>query len=194
MRRDRRRGQAIRRGHLLRGRDNEHHGSNGYRIAELVDQVGVDDEHLRAAVAQDVAGLVLPVVPVDRHRDRAKHLRRIGGLDERKVVAQHHRHAVALADACRREHAHTAQRTRLDLIGRAVTPARHEPQDRARIGLVIPQRRTRPAASAATLPPSFVQRSASMRASRAPPAITLSVVCGPSSDAHRVPQRQHVSS
>jgi hypothetical protein len=56
------------------------------------------------------------------------------------------------------------------------------------------QRRTRPAASAATLPPSFVQRSASMRASRAPPTITLSVVRGPSSDAHRVPQRQHVSS
>jgi hypothetical protein len=47
---------------------------------------------------------------------------------------------------------------------------------------------------AATLPPAFVQRSASSRASEAPPTITFIVVRGRSSDAHSVPQRQHVFS
>jgi hypothetical protein len=52
--------------------------------------------------------------------------------------------------------------------------------------------------SAGKPPPSFIQRSASRCAPAtcvgAPPAITCSVVLGASSDAHRAPQRQHVSS
>ena len=76
---------------------------------------------LAPAVGQDVARLVRRVVPVDRRGVGAEQARRHAGLEEREVVAQHQRHAVALADAERREAAGRARGIGLDL-GPAAEP------------------------------------------------------------------------
>jgi hypothetical protein len=75
----------------------------------------MDHQGLCAAVGQDVARLVGGEVPVDRHRIGAELAGRHVGFEGRKVVAQHQRHAVVLADAQRCEAAGRARRIGPDL-------------------------------------------------------------------------------
>ena len=57
------------------------------------------DEHLRCAVAEDVADLLGVEVPVDGHGVSAEANGGVGGFQKGDVVAHEDRDAVALADA-----------------------------------------------------------------------------------------------
>ena len=66
-------------------------------------QVGMRDQHLGAAVGEDVGDLVGLEMPVDRHGVGAEAHGGQRGLQKSEVVAQQQRDAVALAHAERRE-------------------------------------------------------------------------------------------
>ena len=66
---------------------------------DLRQQVGPDDQDLRAAVDEDPAGLVRLVVPVDRARVRAQPARGERDLEKRRLVAQHEADDIAFRDA-----------------------------------------------------------------------------------------------
>ncbi len=82
-----------------RRRDTEHGHAGWDGIAELMQHVGVTDQHRGAGVLQDVIDLFRLEMPVDRHTIGAEPHRRIGRLHEGDVVAHQDANAVALLDA-----------------------------------------------------------------------------------------------
>ena len=94
---------AVRGQHLRRRLDDEHlhTGRNGVRNPGQ--QVGMGDQHLGAAVRENVGDLLGLEVPVDRHGVRAEPYGGERGLQERKVVAQQQGGAVAPLEPQRRK-------------------------------------------------------------------------------------------
>ena len=103
-------GRAFGRGEMIRidlvvrqdfrRRRRAEHGDAGRNcIAELMQHVGVADQHARAGIFQHIGDLFRLEMPVDRHRIGAEQRHRIGRLDEGDVVAHQDADAVALADA-----------------------------------------------------------------------------------------------
>jgi hypothetical protein len=78
-------------------------------------QVGLDEQHFGAAVAEDVAGLVALEVPVDLAVIGAGQAAALDDVDEGRVVPQHHGDHVAVFDAQRGEAAGQARGARVDL-------------------------------------------------------------------------------
>ncbi len=96
---------------------------------DLAQQVGMHDQRLGAAVAQDVAGLVGLVVPVDRAGIAAGLARHQHRFEEGDLVAQHDRHDVAFADAELAERGHAAQRALGDRRAVALSACRNDRSD-----------------------------------------------------------------
>ena len=69
------------------------------RLAQLVQHVGMRDQHRSAGILQHIVDLFRLEVPVDGHAIGAEPHRGIGRLDEGDVVAHQHGDAVALFDA-----------------------------------------------------------------------------------------------
>ena len=69
------------------------------RLAQLMQHVGMRDQHGRAGILQHIVDLFRLEVPVDGHAIGAEPHRGIGRLDEGDVVAHQHGDAVALLDA-----------------------------------------------------------------------------------------------
>ena len=92
-------------------RRRDHDDVNAFRHAalNLVQQVGMHDQRLGAAITQDVAGLIRLVVPVDRAGVAAGLPRGQHRLEKRDLVAQHHGNDVAFADTQCRERIDPAQ-------------------------------------------------------------------------------------
>ena len=94
----------------------------GCRTSICCAQRGVGDQDLGAAVAQDPAGLLGLVVPVDRAGVGAEQARAEHRVEERRLVVQHDAHHVALADAerarSRRRRGARPRRTRRARISR----------------------------------------------------------------------------
>ena len=65
------------------------------RRAAIGQQVGMADQHLGAAIAQDVGDLLGLEVPVDRHGVGGQPLRRDRGFEEGEIVAQEQRDRIA---------------------------------------------------------------------------------------------------
>ena len=82
-----------------RRRDAERGDAFGDRIAQLMQHVGMRDQHPRAGIRQHIVDLFRLEVPVHGNAISAEPHRRIGGLDEGDVVAHQHADAVALRDA-----------------------------------------------------------------------------------------------
>ena len=97
----------------------------GTRRLDRRPQVGVQHQHLRAAVAEDVRDLLAAPMPVDRHRARAERHRRDRGLQELDRVAQQQRDPVARADAQLGEAAARPQRPARTAPGRSRTRSPH---------------------------------------------------------------------
>ncbi len=82
-----------------RRRDAEDGNAGGNRVAQLMQQIGMADQHRRSGVLQHVIDFLRLEVPVHRHRIGAEPHRRIGRLDEGDVVAHQYADAVAGPDA-----------------------------------------------------------------------------------------------
>ena len=134
-------GEAERGARLRRRLDHDDAAAGRHAAVDLAQQVGVDDQRLGAAVAQDVAGLVRLVVPVDRAGIAAGAARDQHRLEERQLVAQHDRDDVGFADAELRQAADAAQRALLDRGAIAPHLARNDRRDHRSPGLVSVCRR-----------------------------------------------------
>ena len=88
--------------------DHDHMYARRHAAIDLVQEVGMHDQRLGVAVAQDEAGFFRFVVPVDRAGVRAGQARDQHRFEERDVVAQHDRHHVAIAQAEREQAADAA--------------------------------------------------------------------------------------
>ena len=91
---DLKRGDDFRR----RGNDEDGHALRQRRL-DALQEIGVNDDRLGAAVAEEIVGLVDRVVPVHWHGIAAELADRGGGFEEREIVAQHDRDGVAASDA-----------------------------------------------------------------------------------------------
>ena len=105
--------------------DHDHVHAGRDAALDLAQQVGMHDQRLGAAVAQDVAGLVRLVVPVDRAGIAAGLARDQHRFEERDLVAQHDRHDIAFADAELAERGHAAQRALRDRGAVALSAGRN---------------------------------------------------------------------
>ena len=84
----------------FRRRRHAERGDAGWnRIAQLMQHVGMRDQHRRAGILQHVIDLFRLEVPVDGNAIGAEPHRGIGRLDEGDVVAHQHADAVARLDA-----------------------------------------------------------------------------------------------
>ncbi len=102
-----------------RGRHAQHGHARRNRLAQLMQHVGVGDQHRRARVLQNVFDLLRLEVPVDGHAVGAEPHRRIGRLDEGDVVAHENGDAVALLQPETMQPAGNARRAAGDLVMRA---------------------------------------------------------------------------
>jgi hypothetical protein len=107
-------------------RGREHRDARGRHGAEFVQQVGLGDEELRAAVGQDVAQLVGLEVPVDRAPGGAEPTRREHQLERERAVAQHQRDDVALADPVPLQRRGRAQRALEEVLGVLAAVLEHD--------------------------------------------------------------------
>ncbi len=84
------------------------------RGGNLGQQVGLDEQHFRAAVVEDVAGFVALEVPVDLAVVGTGQTAALDDVDIGRVVAQHHRDDVAILDSESGEAAGQARGARVD--------------------------------------------------------------------------------
>lgn len=105
-------------GDLRRRRHDEHGHAFRQGAFDAVQQIGVDDDGLRAAILEEIARLVLGVVPVDGNRIGAERPGGERGGEEGEIVAQHQRDGIVPFDAQRREPRRRLRRLRLQGVER----------------------------------------------------------------------------